>query len=327
MKYTMTNALTIICLLLAVVTHAQAPQGIPYQAEASNSSGAVLAITNISVRFTIRDSIATGIIKYQETHSVTTTAQGMFSVNVGQGTVVAGTFAGINWGTNAKYMQVELDPAGGSTYLDIGTQQMMSVPYALSSESVKLKVSLTGDTVYSGGGNFLFIPGVSLANTPFPVGMSYGGGVVAYLFVPGDSGYVAGETHGLIAAPSDQSTGITWGSGSSGTLGTSTAIGTGAANTALISSAYGAGTAARLCADLVLNGYTDWYLPSLNELQKLYDNRVDIGGFSSVFSTARYWSSSENGASGNVWMFDFMSGDPNSAPKFVSRSVRAVRSF
>ena len=62
----------------------------------------------------------------------------MFSVNVGQGTVVTGIFSGINWGANAKYMQVEMDPAGGSSYIDMGTTQMMSVPYALNSGSLKL---------------------------------------------------------------------------------------------------------------------------------------------------------------------------------------------
>jgi hypothetical protein len=121
----------LVLVLIANVAIAQAPQGIPYQAAARNSSGAILASTAISVRFTIRDSIATGAIKYRETHSVTTTAQGMFSLNVGQGTVVSGTFAGINWATNAKFMQMEMDPAGGSSYIDMGTQQMMSVPYAL----------------------------------------------------------------------------------------------------------------------------------------------------------------------------------------------------
>lgn len=119
-----------VSLLLTNIAMAQAPQGIPYQAVARNSSGVILASTAISVRFTIRDSVAIGVIKYRETFSVTTTEQGMFSVNVGQGTPVTGTFAGINWGTNAKFMQVELDPAGGSSYIDMGTQQMMSVPYA-----------------------------------------------------------------------------------------------------------------------------------------------------------------------------------------------------
>lgn len=121
----------LVLLLLANIAMAQAPQGIPYQAVARNSSGAILASTAISVRFTIRDSIATGAIKYQETFAVTTNALGLFNVNVGQGTVVSGTFSGINWGTNSKFMQVDMDPAGGTSYVDMGTQQMMSVPYAL----------------------------------------------------------------------------------------------------------------------------------------------------------------------------------------------------
>jgi hypothetical protein len=116
---------------------AQSPQGIPYQAIARNASGVAIANTAVKVRFSIRDSITTGAIKYQETHNPTTSALGLFSVNVGMGTVVSGTFSGINWGKNAKFMQVEMDPAGGSTYTDLGTTQMMSVPYALFSENTE----------------------------------------------------------------------------------------------------------------------------------------------------------------------------------------------
>lgn len=110
---------------------AQVPQGIPYQAVARNSSGNILASQTIRVRFSIRDGVATGSIVYRETFTPTTNALGLFSVNVGTGTVVTGAFSGINWGTNAKFMQVEMDPTGGTTYTDMGTTQMMSVPYAL----------------------------------------------------------------------------------------------------------------------------------------------------------------------------------------------------
>jgi uncharacterized protein (TIGR02145 family) len=147
-------------------SHAQAPQGIPYQAIARNASGVAIANTAVKVRFSIRDSIATGAIKYQETHNPTTSALGLFSVNVGMGTVVSGTFSGINWGKNAKFLQVELDPAGGSTYTDLGTTQMMSVPYALQANSIKMKTSASGDTLYTGNENFLIIPGLSAANPP-----------------------------------------------------------------------------------------------------------------------------------------------------------------
>jgi len=111
---------------------AQAPQAIPYQAIARNASGTAIASTAVKVRFSIRDSIATGPVRYQETHTPTTSALGLFSVNVGAGTVVSGSFAGINWGKNAKFLQVELDPSGGNTFTNLGTTQMMSVPYALN---------------------------------------------------------------------------------------------------------------------------------------------------------------------------------------------------
>ncbi len=129
----MKNIFLFFCLLTSsFLLQAQAPQGIPYQAIARNASGVAIANTAVKVRFSIRDSIATGAIKYQETHSPTTSALGLFSVNVGMGTVVSGTFSGINWGKNAKFLRVELDPAGGSNYIDLGTTQMMSVPYALN---------------------------------------------------------------------------------------------------------------------------------------------------------------------------------------------------
>jgi hypothetical protein len=123
------------CLLTSdFLLFAQAPQAIPYQAIARNASGNAIASTAVKVRFSIRDSIATGPVRYQETHTPTTSALGLFSVNVGAGTIVSGSFSGINWGKNAKFLQVELDPAGGNTYTNLGTTQMMSVPYAFYSE-------------------------------------------------------------------------------------------------------------------------------------------------------------------------------------------------
>ena len=143
---------------------AQAPQGIPYQAIARNASGVAIANTAVKVRFSIRDSIATGPVRYQETHSPTTSVLGLFTVNVGMGSVVSGNFSGINWGRNAKFLQVELNTTGGTTYTDLGTTQMMSVPFALQANSIKMRTSSTGDTLYTGGGNYLIIPGLSGSN-------------------------------------------------------------------------------------------------------------------------------------------------------------------
>ncbi len=112
-------------------SYSQVPQAIPYQAVARNSSGGLIANATIRIRFTIHDSIATGTIIYQETFSPTTNSLGLFNVNMGTGTVATGTMTAVNWGHNAKFMQVELDPSGGTSFVDMGTMQMMSVPYAL----------------------------------------------------------------------------------------------------------------------------------------------------------------------------------------------------
>ena len=78
---------------------------------------------------------AAGPVVYRETHSATTNTLGLFTVNIGQGSASLGTFPSIDWGGGSKFIQVEMDPAGGISYTDMGTQQMLSVPYALNAEN------------------------------------------------------------------------------------------------------------------------------------------------------------------------------------------------
>lgn len=164
--------------------------------------------------------------------------------------------------------------------------------------------------------------------TPMPVavGDSYGGGIVAYILVNGDTGYDPSVQHGLIAATADQSTGIQWYNGSNVVTGaTGIAIGTGQANTTAIVTIQGAGSyAAQLCNDLTVGDYNDWFLPSKDELNKLYLNQVVIGGFASDYEY--YWSSSEGSAT-LAWFQLFGDSGQYHSGKFNSWRVRAVRAF
>jgi hypothetical protein len=94
---------------------------------------------------------------YQETQAVTTSTLGLFNINIGQGTIVTGTLAGVNWGGGAKFLQVEMDPTGGTSYVSMGTTQLNSVPYALFAGSIPSGAgwSQTGNSGTVDGTNFI----------------------------------------------------------------------------------------------------------------------------------------------------------------------------
>jgi formylglycine-generating enzyme required for sulfatase activity len=168
----------------------------------------------------------------------------------------------------------------------------------------------SSDRSYDTGGR-----GVRGVFAPY-IGQSYCGGIIFYIDGTGQ--------HGLIAATSNQSTGP-WGcEGTSITGADGTTIGTGNQNTIdIMAGCSTAGIAARLCGDLVLGGFSDWYLPSKDELNQLYINRDAVGGF---VTNLYYQSSSESGATYN-WMQDFSIGAQYSYYKHFGYNVRAIRAF
>jgi uncharacterized protein (TIGR02145 family) len=110
---------------------AQAPQKMSYQSVIRNSSNVLLANTAVGIRISVLQGSASGTAVYVETQLATTNGNGLLSIQIGTGPVTTGTFAGINWAAGPYFIKTETDPAGGSNYSITGTQEVLSVPYAM----------------------------------------------------------------------------------------------------------------------------------------------------------------------------------------------------
>ncbi len=127
---------------------AQAPQSFKYQAVARNSDGTAITNSSIGLKITIRSGSANGAAVYSESFTPASNAIGIFTVNIGEGNPLSGNFSDIDWGTNKYFLNVAIDPDGGSSYTDMGTTQFVSVPYSLYTASIY--VNYSNDTLYIG---------------------------------------------------------------------------------------------------------------------------------------------------------------------------------
>jgi len=129
--------LIISVLLLSIITaFAQNQQSFSYQAVVRDGSGEIVAGQSVGFRISIRNSTPTGSILYRETHSVTTNQFGLATLQIGNGSIVSGSFSSINWGDGIeKYLQTEIDVNGGSNYSQMGTSQLLSVPFSLNAKT------------------------------------------------------------------------------------------------------------------------------------------------------------------------------------------------
>ena len=263
------------------------------------------------------------------TLSSTTAASSITGTTASNGGVISNdggssvTARGVAWGTSTAPTisdSYTTDGSGTGTFTSSLTGLSGSTTYY-----VRAYATNSAGTAYGAEVSF------TTAAFSGSIGDAYQGGKVAYILQSGDPGYVAGEVHGLIAATSDQSTGIIWNNdGTKATRGaTGIVIGTGLANTNAIINKQGepaTSYAAGLARAYTGGGYTDWYLPSKEELNKLYINRVAIGGFANAW----YWNSTEYNLSVFTfgWCQNFNNGNQDAFNDVTwAVNVRAIRAF
>ncbi len=282
-------------LLINTSIFAQAPQKMSYQAVIRNSSNALITSTPVGMQISVLQGSSTGTAVYVETQTPSTNANGLVSVEIGGGTVVSGNFSTINWANGPYFIKTETDPTGGTAYTITGTNELMSVPYALNAANA----NVGGFTHY--------------------LGEAFNGGIIYYLYKGSD-----GLEHGLIVALTE-STPLAW--QTTGTLVNANRTEDGAYNTALM-------TGSPVAAYIATLG-TGWYLPSVDELGLLFYNRYSaqkglrLGGNTLLqwnSLTAWYWSSSEYEAS-YAFRYSFLDGVADQNIKTTACYVRAVRAF
>jgi hypothetical protein len=303
-------------LFFTAFIFAQAPDKLSYQAVVRNANGELIKNGEVGIRIQILQASEFGAALYAETHSITTNENGLATLEIGGGTVVTGIFATIDWANGPYFIKTEIDLTGGTNYSITGTNQLLSVPYALYAKKAE---TVTG-TVYNIG---------DFAN----------GGIIFWVDETGQ--------HGLVCAKNDQDIiGIKDFRWYAGTYGNTQAKGggpyAGKTNTVIIIAAQvaigddGETYAARSCHELQLTDeafktYGDWYLPSREELELMFENKTTIDSTATAhdgkgFDPTNYWSSTEEN-NDEAWMESLVDGTQVVHNKFLNCHVRAIRAF
>jgi|GEM_PF-763828 len=151
-------------LLASFNIYSQVPEKINYQAAVRNASGEIIANQSVDIRISIIDSIMDGDVLYRENQTQTTNDYGVVNIAIGDGESDMGEFSPIVWGLNSKYLKIEVDVGGG--LVDLGTVQLLSVPYALYASSA---ANLGDEKVYSTSSDTLFVVKDNAGNVVFAV--------------------------------------------------------------------------------------------------------------------------------------------------------------
>lgn len=310
---------TLAMLSFAVLLLAQAPEKMTYQAVIRDASNLLVADAPVGMQISILQGSVNGTVVYVETQNPSTNLNGLVSLEIGAGNLVSGDFPSIDWSMGPFFIATATDPNGGNDYSITGTSQLLSVPYALHAKTAESVTNGNGFTHY--------------------VGEIFGGGVVFHVYRDAD-----GSEHGLIVSLSDQSTGMRWNNLFVIGIGAnSQSSWNGLTNSmAIINQSGHTQSAAQLCLDYENDGFDDWYLPSIDELTLLFNNRFNVNkslsmvgdeiallDFSQDFNYLHYWSSTEIN-NDQAWRFSFTPGAndfSHFALKESLNNVRAIRAF
>ena len=131
----MKKLLPVVIALFSICGLAQAPNGFNYQASVRDANGALVTEQSVSFKFHIVQGTQTAAPTYTETHATNTDDLGQVSVVIGQGNATSGTFSSIDWSLGSYFLKIEVELSAGSGYVDLGTTQFMSVPYALYAQN------------------------------------------------------------------------------------------------------------------------------------------------------------------------------------------------
>jgi len=297
----MRKLFTLLAAILFMATGwTQSPQKVSYQAIIRDAGGQVVT-TMVGMRISILKGSEVGTAVYVETQTPTPNANGIVSIEIGGGTIVSGTIAAIDWAAGPYYVKTETAVAPPlTTYTVTGTNQLLSVPYAL----------------YTG----------------HYVGELFGGGIVVSTWK------VAGVEHGLIASLADLSPGVVaWSDVTNVLIGlTASSQINGQTNTTAIVAQSTAISAADLCdaytnVETGTGVFSDWYLPAIWELNECYKAALIatsiIGGIDG-FKFDFYWSSTEASATQAYYLGFHTNIFASNADKAnVAGRVRAIRKF
>jgi len=270
----MKKIITLLALAFIVfAANAQAPQGFNYQAVARNTSGAALTNQAVGLQIRLLQGSAAGTAVYTETHSLTSSNIGLLNLVVGSGTPVTGTFNSVNWAAGPYFIEISMDVTGGTSYVLMGTQQLMSVPYALYAANAGTS-GATGPTGANGTNGADGATGSTGVN-----GMDGAAGATGIAGATGTNGIdgATGATGNTGANGMDGATGNTGIAGATGVDGIDGATGvtgaTGIAGTTGVTGATGFLSAGTAAGNTTYWDGSSWVLNSSN----LFNNGGNIG--------------------------------------------------